>query len=628
MSRMYAGGTPGFYGDLQREFGGQQPQGMLGGGMPSWMQEYAHLFPSMIRGDQFKTGYVSGNSGLYDSIDALKDPMTGYQDWRNGDIQERYSVDMGNEMNPDGSRGGWSSTDNNWSVGKNADGTIGLMFKSGNKVGSGVTYKQDADGNWVPDWSKANQIEWDTNQKKNEAAYAFGLSAAGMLGAGLGAAGAFGGAAGGASGAGGAAGAVPGGASYGFTLPGLEAGGAGWGTAAGATGAGAGAGLEVASYLPEAAGAITGTGEGLAPLYGGLEAAAGGAGSTVSTMSQIKDLVGKGMSVIEAIQKVTGGNTGSFDLGNIINAIGSGVNASKNEDYVDRLLAEGIARQGEYKAAGDKYATGLLGLNDKYGDLYDAKYANVNNGFATSNVDPATGKVGYSLNAPYATARDQYLDSANKVMGQAKDFNPQTFAADRFKAWQGLLAPERSKQGQDLLQSLNTSGRMGLSVNTDTQNGVVGLNPIANAMFAAQAQADKEAGYQSLREGESYLDNLLSRQKGLFGQATDLETRGGNVLNDASTWSNTFNSNNRAKGNFLYGNEKEALATKMNSEQDYIKALLGLNSNAMAADYLRQNRMITGASAPLPGANTGGGINYGQIINSLPWKSIFNGLFG
>jgi len=119
------------------------------------------------------------------------------------------------------------------------------------------------------------------------------------------------------------------------------------GAGAGVSGAGAAGGLAATG----AAGTLGGTFGGLtqiAPVagatggmlggvggYGAIgSAAAGAGGSTASTMSQIQDYVKKGMSVIEAIQKVTGGGAGGKGGGaGILDMLGAYYSSQQMKDY-------------------------------------------------------------------------------------------------------------------------------------------------------------------------------------------------------------------------------------------------------------------------------------------------------
>jgi hypothetical protein len=191
------------------------------------------------------------------------------------------------------------------------------------------------------------------------------------------------------------------------------------------------------------------------------------------------------------------------------------------------------------RAAYEGYASNIAGLAPGVTAGYTLRPATARTAFATSQVDPASGSVGYAL-APGAQGLfDKYMTGAQKSIDLAGGFDPKALAAERLAAQQELLAPQRAKEEADLMRKLQKQGIVGLGSVAGSPTGAA-QNPIAAALYGARAQADKEAAYASLREGESYLDNLLRRSQGLFTSAGNVAGQGDKALSTAADWTSRF----------------------------------------------------------------------------------------
>ena len=292
-----------------------------------------------------------------------------------------------------------------------------------------------------------------------------------------------------------------------------------------------------------------------------------------------------------------------------------------DENFRDLEIGTGAALRG----AANNYSAGLLSLADQYKGAYDPFYAQVNNGVATSQIDPVTGKVGFSLNAPYATQRDNMFGAANSVFGQLKDFNPQTFATDRYNSAQALLAPGDQLAEQDLMQQLFNKGGFGLTTNTPASatpgaggsvlpgSGSVGVNPYAATFLNSRNARNADMSYRSLSEGESYLDNLIRRQSGLFGQGAAIDRAGADVMRDAFGASNQFMGDRRGAADFGMRVGERSLRIPYEAEREYINAVSGANQryagNQAVADATKSN-------------------GYFDVASKLPWGDIWGKVSG
>lgn len=107
------------------------------------------------------------------------------------------------------------------------------------------------------------------------------------------------------------------------------------------------------------------------------------------------------------------------------------------------------------------------------------------------------------------------------ALSQAQTTDPNALAADRFAQWNALYNPEAKKVEVDTVRDEFAKGRSGLSsYNLGLQGvpaGTMAANPRLAAMYAGQESARAKAAYQSMDEGQKYVNNLVSRA-GSLGQ--------------------------------------------------------------------------------------------------------------
>lgn len=125
---------------------------------------------------------------------------------------------------------------------------------------------------------------------------------------------------------------------------------------------------------------------------------------------------------------------------------------------------------------------------------------------------------------------DASMAGANATLAQAGSFNPQDFAANRFAANRALVAPVQSKNLDDLMRRMYATGQGGISTYNPgvpgiTPNGTP-MNPQLAAFYAAQNADNSLTAYNSLTEGQNYLDALLKRSGMLQGTANATQNTG------------------------------------------------------------------------------------------------------
>jgi len=129
------------------------------------------------------------------------------------------------------------------------------------------------------------------------------------------------------------------------------------------------------------------------------------------------------------------------------------------------------------------------------------------------------------LKAARGPLYDQEIGLASKSLALAGNMDPKAAAAERFAAQQGLVAPSNEADEQALMRKLQAKGMLGVASygavpGTAPQPGVA-MNPYLAALYAAQAGAKNKAAYDSLGEGERYLDQLINRSQKLQAAPVD-----------------------------------------------------------------------------------------------------------
>src|SRR5262245_12845952 len=96
---------------------------------------------------------------------------------------------------------------------------------------------------------------------------------------------------------------------------------------------------------------------------------------------------------------------------------------------------------------------------------------------------------------------------ATNQFNQANSFDPNSAAADQYAKYQAMVAPQREKTFNDKLRGLQSQGLLGLSSYNNGLDNTQSMNPIMAAMFAANADADRKAAWDSMGQGQGLLNN-------------------------------------------------------------------------------------------------------------------------
>ena len=125
---------------------------------------------------------------------------------------------------------------------------------------------------------------------------------------------------------------------------------------------------------------------------------------------------------------------------------------------------------------------------------------------------------------------EQQQRLAGQSLSRAEGMDPKAMAAERFAAQQALVEPSNEAERQKLMRALQSQGLLGLAshgaVPGVTTTSGQAVNPYMASLLAAQATAKNRAAYESLAEGEGYLDRLINRGGAAQGQAQRAQQSG------------------------------------------------------------------------------------------------------
>lgn len=277
-------------------------------------------------------------------------------------------------------------------------------------------------------------------------------------------------------GAGAAGGAFSGTAATGAT------GGTTAGTAAGA--GGGGLSLEAAALLPEAAGAVSGTGAGMAPLYGGVNGTA--AFSGLSSIGQLKELVGQGMSVMDALKLVQGGSgqpqggTGGGGAGGmgILDMLGAYYSGQQMKDMSGNL--KGI--YSDLTNRQDQFRNQLLKSYEDPNQFYGSNQWKGLESVYQNSVDRGAAKSGTLANP---TDRERLLQSyAMKELENYRDGLRQSAGMTKPESALGPLAEGYKAEAYANTAPFAAASRGGTGANiTDTWNTIKDVGSTAEDVW-------------------------------------------------------------------------------------------------------------------------------------------------
>ena len=258
----------------------------------------------------------------------------------------------------------------------------------------------------------------------------------------------------------------------------------------------------------------------------------------------------------------------------------------------------------------------MRGYADQYGD-YAQRPTSSTSGYGTSFIDPTTGQTRFDLNSDYAGMRGQMFSGANKAFGLAGDFDPKAHAAERYAAAQGLLAEGDAQAQSGLMMDLYNKGGFGLRTN---QKG----NPYVADFQDSVNDRNAKMSYNSLREGESYLDNLINRGTGLFNSARGIDALGASSMQDAMNYRNQFNNDYRGLLGMRMGADNVIFDSMAAKNQAWAGGNPGFGANNQSQQWAEGAGELKGMIGKVDWSKMFGGNTYSPNTGSQ-WNS---GYFG
>lgn len=155
---------------------------------------------------------------------------------------------------------------------------------------------------------------------------------------------------------------------------------------------------------------------------------------------------------------------------------------------------------------------------------------NIGTGLYTSNL--AMDEAKKRLAAAQGPLFNQANNAASGMLSAATGgFDPQAFATQRFNAQQALVQPKNDADVANMMTALRAKGQLGLGVTNPGIEGYtptpgVTVNPMMAALFAGQSAGRNQAAYNSMGEGQRYIDSLLNRSGMLSRQAQQVQQTG------------------------------------------------------------------------------------------------------
>jgi hypothetical protein len=243
----------------------------------------------------------------------------------------------------------------------------------------------------------------------------------------------------------------------------------------------------------------------------------------------------------------------------------SGSKARKAQSQQDTRrveAADGMLVQNQH------YGNQLINMADQYQN-YAMQPGQMTNGYGTSMIDPATGQMRFDLNSQYGGLKNQMLGGAKQAYDLAGDFDPRTHAAERYNSAQALLAPSDAQAESGLMQDLYNKGGFGLQTNRQAVGGGnVSVNPYVDTFMNSRNTRNARMSWDSLGEGERYLDGLINRGHGFIRGGMDIDARGSASMQDAMNYRNQFNNDYRTMLGMRgagYATHNQGVANKYNA---------------------------------------------------------------
>lgn len=237
---------------------------------------------------------------------------------------------------------------------------------------------------------------------------------------------------------------------------------------------------------------------------------------SAGTRSLLSKLTGGASS---AINSLLGTNTSQQGIANLIGGLlNRGIDYATAEKIANQVRQEGQAIQQAATTAGAQAAVPFTPYT-------------VTSGLGTSTVGPTGATT--TLAPEYAGIRGQAATQAAQALGA---ISPAGATQSLFGQLEGLQAPVRQREQEQLLSTLGARGLLGIGRNLPTVGGgIAGVNPYVESLLSAQAQQQAQNALAATQFGTQEAQRQQQLAQSLLGMSTGLDTMGRQQLAETSS---------------------------------------------------------------------------------------------
>jgi hypothetical protein len=342
-------------------------------------------------------------------------------------------------------------------------------------------------------------------------------------------------------------------------------------------------------------------------------------------------------------------------VANIAGGLLGGRSAKKAAEAQRRAAEEAERRRlqmfNEAKAGlttvGNNTSNNFLGLAGMAPSIYEFNPVTAKNNIGSVQYDPATGQMVTNLSGEYEGYRGMFGEGLNAATQslQGMNYDPNMVAQDWMAKQQGLLAPGRTMQLEQLAGRMNALGVGGIRTNTAAQgNGVVAINPHTAALTNSWANEDARLAAAADQMGQNRLDQLLGRQAGMFGRVLGVDQTGMELNRLGMGWQGQASPFQLGGANAQAQALSKAYGIPLEVANQIFNGAMGMmgtvgqgaiaGGQSQAAGHMGNAAMFQGIGSGIssfltgPGAGMfgGGGQSYGSFMNNA-WQNGFGPAF-
>ena len=236
------------------------------------------------------------------------------------------------------------------------------------------------------------------------------------------------------------------------------------------------------------------------------------------TRALVRNLLGGGAAGAGGAGGAGAGGAGDLLGGLLTGLVGRGIDAATANRIASDLQTTGETLAGAATAAG------------RAAEVPFTPYT-VTTGLGTTTIGPegATSTV----SAPYENLRTAALERSLEAIGA---INPAEASATLFGQLEGLQAPVRQREQEELLSRLGARGLLGLGRNVPTVEGITrGVNPYIESLLSSQATQQAKNALAATQFGTQEAMNLQTLSSNLQNQGMGIDAASRGMLGTAGT---------------------------------------------------------------------------------------------